>query len=136
MSGVRRYLDRLSAVGTANTVDLTVPAEQIWLVKSVLVRIVATATVDDRFIRIELVSGGVVLAAAQTAAAITASQTGLVSFGGANIRDAAAVGAAIQVPFPEFVAKAGEIIRARDADNADVLDIVTVFANVDRQAAF
>lgn len=112
-----------SAAGDADA-DITVPAEKRQLVTAVTVQYIASADVANRLLRLELLIGGVVKAAVQTAVAITASQTVLVSFGAALPNDAAQVNGTIRIGFPEFVALAGNVIRvsAVDGEALDVFD--------------
>lgn len=135
-AALRRDLRRIAGSGTINA-DVTVPPNELWLIKSVGVHYVASAIAGNRLIRVELVIGGTAQEGVETLVPVVANDDTLLMFGPGVPESTQQGGQAsegtIYVPLTETIANAGEIIRCRAATGGDAGDAITSNVNVEVQ---
>lgn len=138
MSGTTSLINRdvavVSGSGT-NTVSLTVPAGQNWLVYSVGGIFDTDTGIGSRVLVLEALSAGDVLLEriGAMADAQPVDETNHYRFVAVGARDAAPVSGHVVGPGPPFCLVAGEKLRVRDlADIDSTNDALTVRASIDR----
>lgn len=124
---------RVTATGTF-TVDITVPANEIWLVKAITFIYTADANVGDRNVRVSLRVGGVESAAREVDVDIAESTTvnGLFA---PNVAETAPgnpnLDGTYQEVIPEFVAQGGDVLRVADTQQSEAGDVVVASIHVE-----
>ncbi len=124
-----RDFRRIEASGTgAAAADVTVPADERWLIKGVSVSLVTLTGGGNRSVRLELVDttvkGGI-----ESPIAVAGDEDVIFMFGPglplatASVPPTSTSGTAT-VPMFEFVVNAGEIVRGRVAANGVAGDVI------------
>lgn len=131
-ASINRDIVVVSGTGT-NTVSLTVPAGESWLVHSVGGDLDTDTGVGNRVLVVESLSAAdAVLQRTASDVNIAVNLTVFYQFG-TSVRDAALVNDAFVAPMAPFVLNAGEKLRVRDiADIDSTNDTLNVRASVDK----
>ena len=119
----------------------TIPAGQRWIIRNLILRYIATATVGNRLIGIQLRDPtDLIMAEVRTATVLAASQTATYYFHPGSTRETAFVGAAsgasLVMPMPpDLFLGAGDDLRILDGAAIDGADSVRALLHFDRLIA-